>query len=123
MKQLNLKDFQLFITLVMKTLKEQLLKEKKKMSKISFLVFLLIILFLGYSFFFGDMGYLKYRQLKKNEQRLINEINELSKENVLLKKEIELLKNDSSYLEKYAREKFGLIKPGEMVFQFQKEEK
>lgn len=105
------------------SLKEQLLRERKKKDKIFFFLFLLIILFLGYSFFFGDMGYLKYRELKKNEQKIIKEINEISAENKLLKNEIELLKNDRSYLEKYARENFGLVKPGEMVFQFQKEEK
>ncbi|GAB5046267.1 hypothetical protein TdN_06590 [Thermodesulfovibrio sp. TK110] len=69
------------------------------------------------------MGYLKYLELKKNEQRLIKEINRISMENNTLKNEIELLKKDPSYMEKYAREKFGVIKPGEMVFQFQKEEK
>lgn len=69
------------------------------------------------------MGYLKYLELKKNEQKLMKDINQISMENNALKNEIELLKKDPSYMEKYAREKFGLVKPGEMVFQFQKEEK
>lgn len=105
------------------SLKEQLLREKKRNDKIFLFLFLIIIIVLGYSFFFGDMGYLKYLQLKKNEQKLIKEINEISTENNALKNEIELLKKEPSYLEKYAREKFGLVKPGEMVFQFQKQEK
>ncbi|WP_460180435.1 FtsB family cell division protein [Thermodesulfovibrio sp. TK110] len=107
----------------MKPLKEQLLREKKRNDRIFFFLLFLIILFLAYSFLFGDMGYLKYLELKKNEQRLIKEINRISMENNTLKNEIELLKKDPSYMEKYAREKFGVIKPGEMVFQFQKEEK
>lgn len=105
------------------SLKEQLLREKKRNDRIFLFLFFAIIIFLGYSFFFGDMGYLKYLELKNNEQKLIKEINEISIENNALRNEIELLKKDPSYLEKYAREKFGLVKPGEMVFQFQKEEK
>ncbi|MCS7163501.1 MAG: septum formation initiator family protein [Thermodesulfovibrio sp.] len=105
------------------SLRQQLLIERKKKDKIFFLVSLLVFIFLGYSFFFGDMGYLKYRQLKNNEEKILREIKEISLENALLKKEIELLKSDRSYLEKYAKERFGLVKPGEMVFQFQKEEK
>ncbi|GAQ93981.1 cell division protein FtsB [Thermodesulfovibrio aggregans] len=104
-------------------LKEQLLREKKRNDRIFLFFFLVIILFLAYSFFFGDMGYLKYLELKKNEQKLMKDINQILMENNALKNEIELLKKDPSYMEKYAREKFGLVKPGEMVFQFQKEEK
>jgi len=69
------------------------------------------------------MGYLKYRELKKNEQKLLTEINQIKKNNESIREEINLLKKDSKYLEKYAREQFGLIKPGEMVFQFQDSEK
>ncbi|MEJ5227739.1 septum formation initiator family protein [Thermodesulfovibrio sp.] len=104
-------------------LKEQLIKEQKRKSLTFLIIFVSIILFLGYSFFFGDMGYLKYRQLKKNEQRLLTEINSISNENNSLKKEIDLLKKDPAYFEKCAREKFGLVKPGEMIFQFKSEDK
>lgn len=107
----------------MKTLKKQLLKERKRQNRITILIFLILGVFLGYSFFFGDMGYLKYRELKQKEKNLISEINQISMENNRLRNEIELLKNDPSYLEKYAREKFGLVKPGEMIFQFQRGEK
>lgn len=103
-------------------LKVQLLNERKKKKRISLVVFLFIIALLCYNFFFADMGYLKYVELKHNEKKLIKEINEISAENELLKREIELLKKDPAYLEKYAREKFGLVKPGEMVFQFQSPE-
>jgi len=50
------------------------------------------MIFLGYSFFFGDMGYLKYKKLKQNEQKLLKEINEISAENTAIKNEINLLK-------------------------------
>ncbi len=104
-------------------LKEQLRREQSRMIKIY--IFLLFIIFIAllYSFLFGNMGYFKYRELKKNEQKLLTEINQISQANNSLKQEIDLLKNDQVYLEKYAREKFGLVKPGEMVFQFTNEEK
>ncbi len=104
-------------------LKEQLRKEKRRRNIIFLLLSILVFSFLFYSFFFGEMGYIKYRQLKNNEQKLVKEINEIYSENKALRGEIELLKKDPAYLEKYAREKFGLVKPGEMVFQFKDEER
>lgn len=105
------------------TLKQQLNREKNRKMKIVIFLFLSIFIFLSYNFFFGKMGYLKYVELKKNEKKLITEIREISQQNISLKKEIDLLKKDQQYLEKYAREKFGLVKPGEMVFQFENKEK
>lgn len=104
-------------------LKEQLKKEKKIRSRLYLIFFLLLFMILAYNFFFGEMGYLKYRELKKNEQKILTEINQIKKTNDSIKEEINLLKKDPKYLEKYAREQFGLIKPGEMVFQFQDSEK
>lgn len=105
------------------TLKEQLIRERKRRNKFFFLFLVLVLVFLGYNFLCGEMGYFKYLQLKNNEKKLTNEINEISAANNALKYEIELLKKDPAYKEKYAREKFGLIKPGEMVFQFESKER
>lgn len=104
-------------------LKEQLRKEQSIRIKISILLLVLILIALQYSFLFGNMGYIKYRELKKNEKRLLTEINQIAQNNNSLKQEIDLLKKDQVYLEKYAREKFGLVKPGEMIFQFKNDEK
>ncbi|MCX8034031.1 MAG: septum formation initiator family protein [Thermodesulfovibrio sp.] len=104
-------------------LKEQLKREQGRRMKIYILLLGLILITLIYSFLFGNMGYFKYRELKKNEQKLLTEINQIAKGNNTLKQEIDLLKRDQDYMEKYAREKFGLVKPGEMVFQFKYEEK
>lgn len=104
-------------------LKEQLRKEQSRRIKIFILLLVSTLIALLYSFLFGNMGYLKYRELKKNEERLLTEINQIAKNNNSLKQEIDLLKKDQVYLEKYAREKFGLVKPGEMIFQFKNDEK
>lgn len=105
------------------TLKEQLKKEQTRKIKIYIFLLGLILITLMYSFLFGNMGYLKYKELKKNEQKLLTEVNQITRGNNSLKQEIDLLKRDQAYLEKYAKEKFGLVKPGEMVFQFKNEEK
>lgn len=104
-------------------LKEQLRREQSRRIKIYILLLFIIFIALLYNFLFGNMGYFKYRELKKNEQKLLTEIHQVSQTNNSLKQEIDLLKKDQVYLEKYAREKFGLVKPGEMVFQFTNEEK
>lgn len=105
------------------TLKEQLRRERKIRTKILLLFSLLILAFFVHSFLFGNMGFLKYKELKKNEEKLIKEINQIQKTNDSIKDEINLLKKDPTYFEKYAREKFGLVRPGEMVFQFKDVEK
>ncbi len=104
-------------------LKEQLRRERNIRSKIYIILLLIVLFFLLYGFFFGNMGYLKYRELKNNEKKLLTEIERISQVNSSLSREIDLLKKDQAYLEKYAKEKFGLVKPGEMIFQFKSEEK
>ena len=55
--------------------------------------------------------------------KLKEQISQLQHENELLKKEIYLLENDSSYIERIARKELGLISPGEVEYRFKKEEK
>jgi cell division protein FtsB len=51
------------------------------------------------------------REVKEENGRLLEQ-------NEALKKEITRLERDPDYLEKVAREKHGLLKKGEMVFEF-----
>lgn len=106
-----------------RSLREQLKRERKIRTKIFILLSFIVFSFIAYSFLFGNMGYLKYRELKQNEQKLLREINNLTAANEALKEEIRLLKTDPAYFEKYAKEKFGLVRPGELVFQFKDPEK
>ena len=48
--------------------------------------------------------------------RIQNEINDLRNQIAMLEKEEEKLKFDEKYIEKIAREKFKMVKPGERVF-------
>jgi len=65
---------------------------------------------------FSDRGLINLWSLKKEKLEIQNEINDLRNQIVLLEKEEEKLKFDEKYIEKIAREKFKMVKPGERVF-------
>jgi cell division protein FtsB len=67
-------------------------------------------------FVFNDMGLIKYFQLKKQNQKLIEEINSVRNERKELSKKIVKLESDLEYIEKIAREEFRMAKQGEKVF-------
>ena len=65
---------------------------------------------------FSDRGLINLWSLKKEKLEVQNEINNLRNQIALLEKEEEKLKFDEKYIEKIAREKFKMVKPGERVF-------
>ena len=65
---------------------------------------------------FSDRGLINLWSLKKEKLEIQNEINNLRNQIALLEKEEEKLKFDEKYIEKIAREKFKIVKPGERVF-------
>ena len=54
--------------------------------------------------------------LKKQKIEIQNEINSLRSQIAQLEKEEERLKFDEEYIERIAREKFKMVKPGERVY-------
>ena len=79
---------------------------------------LMVIIFVGCIslLFFSDRGLIKLWSLKKEKLEIQNEINDLRNQIAMLEKEEEKLKFDEKYIEKIAREKFKMVKPGERVF-------
>lgn len=67
-------------------------------------------------FIFDDLGLLKWYSLRKERIRIQYEINELIQRESHLTEEIFKITSDDIYLEKIAREKFQMVKPGEKVF-------
>ena len=65
---------------------------------------------------FSDRGLINLWSLKKEKLEIQNEINYLRNQIAMLEKEEEKLKFDEKYIEKIAREKFKMVKPGERVF-------
>jgi len=97
-------------------LRKQVLSEIRKRRLIFFTIILLSLMYLATSFLFGNMGLFRYEELTQKKEHLENEIHALSKENEQLKSQITLLKEVPFYTEKHAREDFGLAKPDEYIF-------
>jgi cell division protein FtsB len=82
--------------------------------------FLLVIFFIAAFLFlaFNENGLLKLIRLKSDLNKLNEEIELLTKENNALRSEIDSLRNKiPAKIERTAREKHGLIRPGEEVIE------
>jgi cell division protein FtsB len=66
-------------------------------------------------FFVGDRGFLQVRRQRAQLRAAQEEVAKIDAENRKLEAEVAALKNDPRALEKIAREKLGLAKPGEVV--------
>jgi cell division protein FtsB len=83
---------------------------------------LLIVSVMIFFTFFGDKGLLKvYRQ--RRELKEIERANiELQQENERLRAEINNLRTNRKYIEELARRELGLVKKGEIVYQFDQQQ-
>jgi cell division protein FtsB len=59
----------------------------------------------------------RYRELKSEEERLNQKIQEIDAKIKVLADERHLLQTDVAYLEKVIREELGFVKPGEIVYE------
>ena len=67
-------------------------------------------------FIFGDHGLFQLYKLKKERKEVQKNITQLRKNRETLIEEKNRLENDLEYIEKLAREKYRMAKPGEKVF-------
>jgi cell division protein FtsB len=67
--------------------------------------------------FAPDRGLVHYRRLQKQVDSLALENKELEQRNAELKKEIDRLQHDDAYLEELARQKYGLLKENETIYE------
>ena len=96
-----------------KILQKQIDETQKKLVRASlFLIGGLMAL----TFIFGDHGVLQLYKLKKEKTKIQDHIIELREEKEELVLEKHRLENDLDYIEKLAREKYRMAKPGEKVF-------
>jgi cell division protein FtsB len=99
-------------------LRKQVASEIKKRRLIFSTIIILSLLYFVISFAFGDAGFLRYRELKEKKGQLAGEIQAIEARNARLRSELKLLKENPFYLEKYAREDFGMAKPDEYIFKY-----
>ena len=85
---------------------------KKKVLLIGFACLLVIMIVTA---LFGKKGVMELRRNRKVLTRQAERIKALEEEKTRLEAEIQRLENDPKAVEKQAREKLGLIAPGEKV--------
>jgi cell division protein FtsB len=94
--------------------------DKKLMVLLGAAIAFLLLLWIVFAPGRGVLHYLKLQR----EITTLNEENErLESRNVELTADIQRLQSDNAYLEKIAREKHGLLKKDEMVFDFEANKK
>ena len=68
----------------------------------------------------GNRSLLRVYQLHRDHANLTREIEQLSATNAALAEEVRALRTDPARVEAIARDELGLVKPGELVFEFRK---
>ncbi len=101
-------------------LRKQVVSEVKKRRLIFFTCVVLSFLYLTISLLFGDAGLLRYVELNKTRKGLEKQLVEINRQNEQIRTQIKLLKEDPFYKEKLAREEFGLARPDEYIFQYER---
>lgn len=110
-----MKLFKSFINFSIKDFFKNIFSDKKK----GFLFVLSILILIV--FLFNNKGFLKRLQLISEKKSIQEKIIESKAENEKLKKEIKNLQGDSETIEKIAREKYGMVKPGEKIYRVKPE--
>jgi len=81
-------------------------------------ILLLAIAGILWLIFAPDWGFLHYRRLHNQVETLARENKSLAERNAELSKEIERLHKDDSYLQELARQKYGMLKENETVYEY-----
>lgn len=101
-------------------LRRQVVSEVKK-KRLIFLTFaVLSFIYLSISLVFGDMGLIRYLELNRTKKDLQGQLSEINRQNEQLRTQLKLLKEDPFAREKLAREEYGLSKPNEYIFKYDK---
>jgi len=86
--------------------------QKQFLQGLVFLICLSLIIV----FIFGDHGLIKLYKIKQKRKRIQANITKLREEKEKTINEKNKMENDLDYIEKIAREKYKMVKPGEKIF-------
>ena len=106
----------------MNYLKNKLLQDKKVLFYFSCFFLLIILLIVQVRIWFGDYSFFNLQQLKSQIKTLEENNAALLKKNELLRREKEKFSMGRNAIEGLARAELGLIKPGEIFYQFKQKE-
>lgn len=76
----------------------------------------IVIAIAGTFFLFSPYGVIKSVKLAKQRSDSYNELIEMKKTNDSLREQIKEIRTDTLEIERIAREKYGMVKPGEKVY-------
>lgn len=89
------------------------------MSKKRILILLLFLfLIFGFFTFFGDKGIIHLLRLQKEWGRIKEANVKMEEENRKLREEVKRLQYEKRYIEEIARKELGMVKEGEVIYQF-----
>jgi len=80
---------------------------------------LLVIGVILYLFVGGEEGLIEIRRQDQAWAELQARVEQLQAENDSLRQILDMLEHDADYIEKVAREEYGMVKPGEKVYRLQ----
>lgn len=85
------------------------------------IVILVLFLFLIFGFFtfFGDKGIIHLLRLQKELVRIKEANAKMEEENRKLREEVKRLQYEKRYIEEIARKELGMVKEGEVIYQFE----
>lgn len=89
---------------------------RSRADSIVYTVFALILVALAVDGVFGPHGFIATYRLKLEVQQAQRKTQQLKQENHQFTSQVQQLKSDPSAIERVAREKMGLVKPGQLVF-------
>jgi cell division protein FtsB len=84
--------------------------------RIKGLLFLVFLIAAAYEFVGGDYGVYRIRNQRRQIELLKAEVQKMRADNEALRRHVALLENDPATIEKIARERYGMAKPGETVY-------
>lgn len=70
---------------------------------------------------FGDQGIFRIRSLARDRVILEKKVQEIESDNATLRRQLRDMKEGRASYELAAREKLGLVKPGEVVYDFRED--
>jgi cell division protein FtsB/cell division protein DivIC len=90
------------------------------MSKKRILILILFLFFIfGFFTFFGDKGIIHLLRLQKEWGRIKEANVKIEEENRKLREEVKRLQYEKRYIEEIARKELGMVKEGEVIYQFE----
>jgi cell division protein FtsB/cell division protein DivIC len=87
-------------------------------KRILILVLFLFLIF-GFFTFFGDKGIMHLLRLQKEWGRIKEANVKIEEENRKLREEVKRLQHEKRYIEEIARKELGMVKEGEVIYQFE----